>query len=259
MRDALTQIGPLAQRSIKRTLRSPPLLATGLIFPLILFAFVIGGLGKTATQIPGFPTTSYTTFAIGMLIAFTALNAITVAGLQLGEDVQTGFIRRLSLTRLSALTLLAGQLAGVVVFVVVQSLLFVAIGLIFGGHVEAGPGGVLAIVALAVFNAVALASVGMALALRTGSGLAVQAAFPVFMALLFLASLNLPRDVINAGWVRTVTNYNPASYLLEGPRSLLVSGWNAQAIELGLLVLGSIMVVALSTTAASLRRMSVRR
>jgi ABC-2 type transport system permease protein len=234
---ALTQIGPLAQRSIKRTLRSPPLLATGLFFPLVLFAFVIGGLGKTATQIPGFPTTSYTTFAIGILIAFTALNAITVAGLQLGEDVQTGFVRRLSLTRLGAMTLLAGQLAGVVVFVVVQVLLFL----------------------LAVFNAVALASVGMALALRTGSGLAVQAAFPVFMALLFLASMNLPRDLINAGWFRTVTTFNPASYLIEAPRSLLVSGWDAQALELGVLVVGSIMAVALTTTAAGLRGLSVRR
>src|SRR4051812_4568443 len=153
MGTALTQVGPLAQRSIKRTLRSPPLLATGLFFPLVLFAFVTGGLGKTATQIPGFPTDSYTTFAIGMLLAFTALNAITVAGLQFGEDVQTGFIRRLSLTRLSAMTLLVGQLAGVVVFVILQSIFFLAVGLICGGHIEAGARGGVARLSLPGFYA----------------------------------------------------------------------------------------------------------
>src|SRR6266550_1278231 len=131
----------LAQRSILRTLRTPALLATGLFFPLVLFAFVTGGLGKTATQIPGFPTSSYTTFAIGLLFAFSAVNAVTVAGLQLGEDVQTGFIRRLSLTRMNAVTLLAGQLAGLVVFVAGQAVLFLIVGLAAGGHVEAGPGG----------------------------------------------------------------------------------------------------------------------
>jgi ABC-2 type transport system permease protein len=255
----LTQIGPLVQRSVLRTLRRPPVVITGIGFPLVVFAFTVGGLGKTATQIPGFPTSSYTTFALPLLFVFVGIYAVVVAGGQLGEDVETGFITRVSTTRLGSFTIIAAQLAGAVSFAVLQAIVFMAFGLAVGAHVAAGVGGAVAIVALAALYAVALGAVGMLVALRTRSGQAVQGFFPLFMALLFLSAMNLPRVLIHKVWFRDVATFNPLTYLLEAPRSLLIYGWNARALELGLLVAGSIAVSAIVWTAISFRALSVAR
>lgn len=256
---ALDQGAPLAVRAIFRTVRQPQVVLPGLLFPLLIFAFVTGALGKTAVKIPGFPTSSYVTFALGLLFAFIGIYAVIVAGGQLGEDVQSGFIRRLGLTATSSVVVLTGQLAGVVVFAVCQAVLFLAVGFAVGAHVEAGPGGVVLLVGLAALNAAALGSIGVAIALRTGSGQAVQGMLPILMSLLFMASLMLPRDLVQAGWFRVVATYNPLSYLIEAPRSLLVSGWEAQPLILGVAVSGAILVGALVLTASSMRALSVRR
>jgi ABC-2 type transport system permease protein len=259
MISAIDQGTPLALRAIFRTIRQPQVVLPGLLFPLFIFAFVSGALGKTAVKLPGFPTSSYVTFALGLLFAFIGIYAVIVAGGQLGEDVQTGFIRRLSLTATNSFVVLTGQLAGVIVFAVCQAVFFLAVGFAVGAHVEAGAGGVVLLVGFAALNAAALGSVGLAIALRTGSGQAVQGMLPIFMSLLFLASLMLPRDLIQAGWFRVVATYNPLSYLIEAPRSLLVAGWEAEPLALGAAVSGAIFLGALVLTANSMRALSVRR
>jgi ABC-2 type transporter len=115
------------------------------------------------------------------------------------------------------------------------------------------------VVAFGAFNAITLGTVGIMAALRVGSGQAVAGLFPVFMASMFLSSMNLPRDLIRSGWFRTIATYNPLSYLMEAPRSLLVTGWSAQPLLLGLLVGASIFIPALLSTAASLRALSTLR
>ena len=51
--------------------------------------------------------------------------------------------------------------------------------------------------------------------------------------LLFLSSAVLPRDLIAQDWFRTVATINPVSYLIEGLRSLIITGWDAEALALG--------------------------
>ena len=46
--------------------------------------------------------------------------------------------------------------------------------------------------------------------------------------------MSLPRDLIEQDWFRTVATYNPVSYLFEGVRSLIITGWDARALALGL-------------------------
>ena len=57
------QVGFVARRSVRRTLRQPALIVPTLVFPLFLLAVNSSGLGA-ATKIPGFPTDSYLDFAI---------------------------------------------------------------------------------------------------------------------------------------------------------------------------------------------------
>jgi ABC-2 type transport system permease protein len=243
----LTQVGHLARRSVVRTLRQPANVVPSFLFPLMLLAVNVGGL-DAAARLPGFPTDSFLDFALAFTFVQGALFATTNAGTDLARDVQTGFLNRLALTPLRGTALLAGQLAGIVALALLQSILYLSVGLAAGADFEAGPAGILVLLALSVLIAIGFGAVGAFLALRTGSGESVQALFPLLFVLLFLSSMNLPRDLIEIGWFRTVATINPVSYLIEGLRSLVITGWDAQALALGF---GFGLAIAASALAAS--------
>jgi ABC-2 type transport system permease protein len=68
----------------------------------------------------------------------------------------------------------------------------------------------------------------------------------------------LPRNVIEIDWFRTVATWNPVSYMLEGIRSLLIDGWNGEALALGFLASGGLAVVGLTAASSALRTRMVR-
>ena len=72
----------------------------------------------------------------------------------------------------------------------------------------------------------------MFMAIRTGSGEAVQGMFPLLFVFLFFSSISLPRNLIQEDWFQTVATINPVSYLIEGIRSLFVFGWDGEALAL---------------------------
>ncbi len=229
---ALTNAGLLVRRSVVRTLRQPANLAFSFVFPLILVAVNAGGL-NAATKLPGFPTDSYLSFALAVPFIQGALFAANSAGTNIAEDIESGFLSRLSLTPLTRGGLLAGQLAGVVALGAAQAIVFLAVGEAAGAGFEAGPAGVLVLLALAVLITLGFGTLGALAALRTGSGEAVQGMFPLFFVLLFLSSNALPRNLIETDWFRTIATYNPVSYLIEAIRSLIITGWDGEALALG--------------------------
>ena len=160
-----TQVGQLARRSVLRTLRQPGQIVPALIFPLFLLAVNSGGL-KDATNLPGFPTDSYLTFALAVPFMQGALFSVMNAGTDLARDIETGFLNRLALTPLRGAALLSGLLAGAIVLGLVQAVTYLAVGLIAGADLAAGAGGALVIVALAVSTTVAFGTLGLFAALR---------------------------------------------------------------------------------------------
>ncbi|HWB57662.1 MAG TPA: ABC transporter permease [Gaiellaceae bacterium] len=246
------QVGYLARRSVLRTLRQPVNVVPSFVFPLILLAVNTGGL-RAAVNIPGFPTDSYLDFALAFTFLQGALFATTNAGTDLARDIQTGFLNRLALTPIRSSALLAGQLAGVVVLALLQTSLYITVGIIAGVTFESGVLGVIVLVFLGVLIALAFGAMGAFLGLRTGSGEAVQAFFPLLFVLFFMSSMNLPRNLIEIGWFRTVATINPVSYLIEAIRSLIILGWNAEALALGFAVALGVGAVALAAASISLR------
>ena len=69
---------------------------------------------------------------------------------------------------------------------------------------------------------------GAFLALRTGSGESIQATFPFLFVFLFISSMNTPRNLIAVHWFRIAATINPVSYLIEGVRSLIITGWDGR-------------------------------
>jgi len=246
------QVAHLARRSVVRTLRQPANVIAPVIFPLGLLAVNSGGL-MAATKLPGFPTDSYTAFALAVPFMQGALFATMNAGTDLARDIQTGFLNRLSLTPMRGAALLAGQLAGIAVAAHVQAIVYVGVGIAVGVRPASGPAGVLVLLVLAVAIALAFGAVGALIALRTGSGESVQGFFPILFVFLLISSMNLPRNLIEIDWFRHAATANPVSYLIEGIRSLVIEGWNAEALGLAFAVTATLGVLALAAAAAALR------
>jgi ABC-2 type transport system permease protein len=246
------QVVALASRSVVRTLRQPANVVFPLVFPLLLLAVNAGGL-DAATNLPGFPTDSFVAFALAIPFIQGALFATMNAGTDLAHDIQTGFLNRLSLTPMRGVALLAGQLGGIVTLGLVQALVYITVGLAVGVRFESGVLGILVLLVFSVLIAIGFGALGAFAALRTGSGEAVQSLFPAFFVFLFLSSMNMPRNLIEIDWFRAVANANPVSYLIECVRSLIITGWDAQALGLGFGIAGLITVVSLLLASAALR------
>jgi ABC-2 type transport system permease protein len=154
--------------------------------------------------------------------------------------------------------LLLGQLGGALSQALVQSVVYLGVGIVLGVHIVSGAGGIVVLVLLALTISAGFAALGIWIALRTGSGEAVQAQFPVLFFLIILSSMNLPRNLIETDWFRIVATINPVSYMIEGLRSLIIGGWNAQALALGFGVAIAAFIGGMSLSAVSLRKRMAR-
>jgi ABC-2 type transport system permease protein len=247
----------VARRSVIRTLRQRALLIFPLLFPLILFAINGSALGA-ATRIPKFPVNDYRDFALALPFIQGALFVAISAGTDLARDIETGFFSRLALTPLRGTALLIGQLGGAFVLACIQSVVYLLVGIATGVGIRSGVLGALVLLALSVLIAFGFAGLGALLALRFGTGEAVQGVFPLLFVSVFLSSSSLPRDLIKTDWFREVATYNPVSYLIEGVRSLIITGWDGRALALGFGFAALLTVVTLTLAGSAMKTRLVR-
>jgi ABC-2 type transport system permease protein len=120
-------------------------------------------------------------------------------------------------------------------------------------ELASGIAGAAVLLVLAALFALGFGAIGTLMALRTGSAESIQGLFPLLFALLFVSSMNMPRELIEIDWFRVVAGLNPVSYMLEGIRSLVIEGWNATALLLAFGVSLGLAVLGLAGAAASLR------
>lgn len=254
----IDQILAVARRAVVRTTRQRGLIVFPMIFPLILFA-INGSALSPATNIPGFPTHHYRDFLIAMTFVQGAMFVSITAGVDLARDIESGFLNRLALTPLRGEALLVGQLGGALVLGVVQAVIYLLVGLATGVTLASGVGGAVVLLVLSILIAFAFASLGGLLALRFGTGEAVQGIFPLLFVTLFLSSSSLPRNLISVTWFREVATYNPVSYLIEGLRSLVITGWDGQALALGFGFSIVLLAITLALSQSAMRTRLARK
>lgn len=253
----LRQIAVIGSRSVRRTLRQPASIIPPLVFPLMLLAINSAGLAD-APKIPNFPADSYLDFALVVTFMQGALFATTTAGIAIGQDIEQGFINRLALTPMRGSALILGQLAGAATIGLLASMVYVIAGLLFGVEFQSGPVGVVVLIALSVGTGIAFASVGAFLALRAGSAEAVQGLFPVMFAALFMSTMSMPLELIESDWFHAVAQANPVTYLIDGMRSLVITGWDGVALGRDVLVLVVFIVFGLNGASRAMRRRLTR-
>jgi ABC-2 type transport system permease protein len=255
--DQLDSIYEVARRSFLRSIRQPAAVVPAVIFPLFLLAVNSAGL-DAATDLPGFPTDSYVTFALAIPFIQGGTFALLNSGTDLAVDIETGFMNRMAMTPLGGSSLLAGMLGGSMAVALIQTVFYIAMGFVVGADFAAGASGIPMLNLLSLTICFAFSCAGTFTALRLGNSEAMQSTFPIFFVFLFFSSMAMPRDLIEQDWFRFLATINPLSYLVEGIRSLYVFGFDWEALGLAFGISALLIAVFLSLATVSLRTTLVR-
>jgi ABC-2 type transport system permease protein len=248
----LRVIGALAARAIKQTFRRTQLMAPIILFPTMLLAIQTGGAGS-GVRLQSFPPVhSFLQFMLAGAMMQSLLLAGNTGGIALAIDIEMGFTDRLFAAPIPRFAIVLGRLAGTAALGAFAAVWFLAIGLIFGAPIETGVLGALWAVFLVTLTAIALGGIGAAVALRTGNASIVQGLFPLVFVVLFLSSAFFPRNLLVEP-AKTIAQYNPLSFIVDGLRDPIISSFSASATLDALLSVAGIAIVSLLLSASALR------
>ena len=115
----------------------------------------------------------------------------------------------------------------------------------------AGSAGLVLVLLFAFLWGMAFAGYAVFIALKTKNGAAAEAATFAFFPLIFLSTTFVPKAYIGATWLKWAATVNPTTYIYDAMRSLLIDGWKARPLLIGL---GVILAFATLTGALALRQ-----
>lgn len=242
----------LGARSIRQTFRRPQLISPIIVFPTLLLAIQTGGAGA-GVELPGFPPVqSFLQFMLAGSMMQSMMLAGNSGGIAFAVDIEMGFTDRLFASPIPRFAIVLGRLAGTAALGLFAALWFLAIGLIFGAEIEGGIPGALLAIALITASALAVGGIGSAIALRTGSASVVQGLFPLVLVVLFLSSAFFPENLMIEP-AKTIAEYNPLSFIVEGVREPIISGIDATHTLEAVAAIAGIVALGLVLSARALQ------
>lgn len=204
-------------RALRLSIRNPVWVIIG-VFQPILYLTLFGPLLEPVANTPGFPPgDAWQVFVPGLLVLLGLFGAAFV-GFGLIAEWRSGVIDRMRVTPASRGSLLLGRVLRDVVVVTTQGLILVITALFMGLEVtvvEIMIG--LAIVALlgGSFSAV---SYGVALKLKSEDAFA-PLVNGVLLPVMLLSGILLPMSFA-PGWLETLSEFNPMTYVVDGVRAI---------------------------------------
>jgi ABC-2 type transport system permease protein len=231
-RDLIT----MSTRSIRAMLREPEYLIPAIVIPVFFFAVNVGSL-ETISQSFGAGDFKAFQLPVAIVLAVTGVSRATA----LVTDIQSGYFDRLLISPVNRFALLLGLMVADFVLVITLSVLVVIMGLLLGVNFTTGIGGVIVFLLFSGFWGLAFTGFPYAVALKTASPAAVGASFLIFFPFSFLTTAYVPKEALS-GWLKTVAEYNPVTYLLDGLRALISVGWETDKL---LAMMAAILLVGL--------------
>ena len=244
----LADCAAIATRAIRAVPREPEVLIPALFIPMFFFFINIGALEKLA-QHSG-RVSDFRAFQLPVAIIFAVTGVSRASALV--TDIQDGYFDRLLMTPVRRLALLLGLMAADFVVVCGLTIPVLALGFLVGVRFPTGFAGVLLFILMGGLWGLAFTGFPYAIALKTGNPAAVNTSFILFFPFAFLTTSFLPKAALS-GWLATIAEYNPVTYLLVGMRSLVLSGWDAGAIAEGLAAILGVGLVSITLALLALR------
>lgn len=245
----------LTRRAALLTVRSPVLvlnLALAIVF-LLVYDGSLGG-SRAILQLVGGNYYNYILPA-AVLAASVAGGA---AGLSLVGDIKSRYLFRQLTMPLSRSALVASAVLVGALQVVLQTVVIIALALALGAHPRTGAAGLTVITALGLLWGLGFAGYSVIVGVLTRDIQITSAAGFLFVPLVFMSPLLLPADQMKP-WMRDAASVNPASYVIQGMRSLMISGWDAARVRDALIASACFALVTLAGAVAVTARLSVHR
>ena len=220
----LRDLFSMAGRSIRAMLREPEYLVPSIIIPVFFFAVNVGSLEMVGQNIGAGDFKAFQ-LPVAIVLAVTGISRATA----LVTDIQSGYFDRLLVSPVNRFALLLGLMMADLVLVLTLSSLVILMGLLVGVEFVTGIGGVLVFLFFSGLWGLVFTGFPYAIALKTGSTAAVSASFLLFFPFSFLTTAYVPKEFLS-GWLSTVADYNPVTYLLAGLRGLISEGWDRETL-----------------------------
>ena len=244
----VTDVIVIAGRALRALPRDVESVLPPVFIALFFFLVNVGTLQQlTENNIPGFDFRAFQ-LPTAILLGVTGVSRAPA----LVIDVQDGYFDRLLLTPVRRIAILLGHLAADVTVAAALTVPIIIVGFILGVRFESGPLGILVFILIAALWSLAFSGFGYAIALKTGNPGAVNSAFLLFFPFLFLTTSYVPRSQLS-GWLDVVAGWNPVTYLLEGMRSLVLIGWDAEALSKTFAAIAIVGAISMTLCFAALR------
>lgn len=230
----MNDIGLIIWRSLRGALRQPAAVIPSIAISVFFLFIYNAGLSSVA-QLPGFQG-DYLGFILPVSIVSAAVSGAGYAGQALIRDIESGYFTKLLLTPTRRLALVWGPMVAGALLLVAQVVLILLVASLMGLHAATGLLGMAAVVGFAFLWGMAFAGYAVLVALRSKSSAATEAATFAFFPLIFLSTTFVPQELITAGWLKVAASLNPTTYVFEAMRALLMKGWEARPLLVGLAV-----------------------
>jgi ABC-2 type transport system permease protein len=241
-------VAAIAGRAVRGMVRDPEAVIPAIVVAVFFYAVNVGALTPlTEGAQEGF---SYKAFVLPSAVVFAVTGVSRAQALVL--DIQDGYFDRLLLTPVRRLALLVGLMVADFLLVCALTAGIVVMGLIVGVDFAAGVPGMGLFVLLGGLWGLAFTGLPYAIALKTGNPAAVNSSFLLFFPFSFLTTSFVPKESLS-GWLSTVADYNPVTYLFVGMRSLVDDGWVARDLAQAAAAILGVGVVSLGLALLALR------
>ena len=234
MHDFLQETKAQLTRWMLHLKREPFNLAFNLLNPIILLIFMGGAFQGLARDSLG---GDYRGYLLPGILALTAFGNSMAGGIPLLFERENGFFLRLMSAPISRASILVSRFLAVNVSTMLQCLLMLVLGLVFGIRIATGFGGVFALLVISLLLGFGVTVISLMLAFvfeNHGDFFAVMGL--TTLPLTFLSSAFVPLDSLPA-WMRLIALVNPMTYAIDGMRSLILAGWDLPRLLLMVVVL----------------------
>ena len=241
-------------RALKQSTRPIAALLPSFFMPFFFFVVNSAGFKKVAS-LPGFPADNYLAFyapvALLMAVFFTSGDA----GFEMMLDITSGYFEKLLLAPVPRYAILLPRIAAMAVRAIIQAIIMLIILRIFGAPYDAGLGGTLLLFGLVAIFAMGWCGIGLTLAALSKNPRVLQSVFILTFPLTFITTAQLPLNLLS-GWYKVAVISNPVTYVLEGARSIMVTGLDPGKVFTAYLVAFAFMALTSTTALLAFRKIS---
>jgi len=240
------------QRQVLLLVRQPVWVFVG-IFQPVMYLLLFAPLLKQALQAPT-DADAYRIFVPGLLVLLALFGGL-FQGFGLIAELRAGVIERSRVTPVSRVALLLGRSLRDVVSLLVQAVIITLLALPFGLAVHLDH----LLLAYLLLGLIALttSALSYAVALRVRSEDALAPLMNTVAQPLFLLSGIFLPLTLAPGWLRSIADYNPFAWAVDGTRALFAGDLGNDRVWQGLLIIGGLTVLSVAWAAREFAR-SVR-